>query len=103
MILFVILIEKKIENFFLKIYMAHSPTSCQLEALAKQLIPLSEAAAIAHRTRRQLSRLIRSGHLWGVKIGPNWVTTEPAVRDYLAMNPHSGPKPKTPNNTQRKK
>lgn len=93
--------ERKIENFFLEIFMSHSPTPRQLEALAKQLIPLSEAAIIAHRTRRQLSRLIRSGQLWGVKIGPNWVTTQAAVRDHLNKNPRPGPKSKVPPNSQR--
>lgn len=81
--------------------MPHSPTPRQLEALVKQLTPLSEAAKIAHRTPRQLLWLIRRGLLWGVKIGPNWVTTETAVRNYLATNPQPGPRPKTPRTSQR--
>jgi hypothetical protein len=31
--------------------------------------------------------------LWGAKIGRNWVTTEQAVRAYLARDRRPGPKP----------
>jgi hypothetical protein len=59
-----------------------------------ELIPLSKAAAISGLSQGHLSLLIREDKLWGVKIGRNWVTTEKAVREYLARDRKPGPKPK---------
>ena len=58
-----------------------------------ELIPLSQAAELSGLSQGHLSLLIREKELWGVKIGRNWVTTEKAVRDYLALNRKPGPKP----------
>ena len=41
-----------------------------------------------------LRLLVSQNKLWGTKIGRNWVTTEQAVRDYMATDPRPGPKPK---------
>ncbi len=59
-----------------------------------ELIPLSQAATLSGLSQGHLSLLIRQKELWGVKIGRNWVTTEKAVRAYLARNRRPGPKPK---------
>ena len=56
------------------------------------LISLREAAEISGLSQPHLSLLIRQGKLWGKKIGRNWVTTEQAIRDYLALNRKPGPK-----------
>jgi len=58
------------------------------------LISLREAAEISSLSQPHLSLLIRQGKLWGKKIGRNWVTTEQAIRDYLALNLKPGPRPK---------
>ena len=57
-----------------------------------ELIPLSQAAKLSGLSPGHLSLLIRQKELWGVKIGRNWVTTEKAVRAYLARNRRPGPK-----------
>ena len=59
-----------------------------------ELIPLSKAAEISGLTPDHLRRLVREGDLWGTKIGRNWVSTEKAVREYLARDRKPGPKPK---------
>ena len=58
-----------------------------------ELIPLSRAAQLRGLSQGHLSLLIRQDELWGVKIGRNWVTTEKAVRAYLARDRKPGPKP----------
>ena len=58
-----------------------------------ELIPLSKAAELSGLSQGHLSLLIREEKLWGVKIGRNWVTTEKAVREYLARDRRPGPKP----------
>lgn len=57
-----------------------------------ELIPLREAAQLSGLSQGHLSLLIREKELWGVKIGRNWVTTEKAVRAYLARDRKPGPK-----------
>jgi excisionase family DNA binding protein len=47
------------------------------------LIPLSEAAAIAHLHPDHLRKLAQKGYLRATKIGRNWATTREAVREYL--------------------
>jgi hypothetical protein len=61
---------------------------------AEDLISLQDAAQSSGLSQGHLAHLIRSGDLWGIKIGRNWVTTEIAVSDYLASNPRPGPKQK---------
>ena len=58
-----------------------------------ELIPLRKAAEISGLSQGHLSLLIRIGELWGTKIGRNWVTTEQAVREYMARDRRPGPKP----------
>jgi hypothetical protein len=57
------------------------------------LISLQKAAEKSGLTSGHLRLLIRTGDLWGTKIGRNWVTTEQAVRDYKARaKPRGRPK-----------
>ena len=56
------------------------------------LISLEEAAKLSGLTADHLRRLVREGDLWGKKIGRNWVTTEQAVKEYLARDRRPGPK-----------
>jgi hypothetical protein len=60
----------------------------------EELISLREASELSGLTHPHLALLIRQGKLWGEKIGRNWVTTEEAVKDYLAFERKRGPKPK---------
>lgn len=59
-----------------------------------ELIPLSKAAELSGLSQSHLALLARTGELWAMKIARNWVTTESAVREYLARNRRPGPKPK---------
>lgn len=61
---------------------------------AEKLISLAEAAEISGLSAGHLRLLVSQKKLWGIKIGRNWVTTEQAVRDYIATDPRPGPKPK---------
>jgi excisionase family DNA binding protein len=60
----------------------------------EEIISLDEAAKLSGLTADHLRRLVRQGDLWGRKIGRNWVTTELAVREYLARDRRPGPKRK---------
>ena len=62
------------------------------QPLLDDLIPLSEAAKLSGLSHDHLRRLIREKKLWGQKIGWSWVTTEQAVREYLARDRKPGPK-----------
>jgi hypothetical protein len=57
-----------------------------------ELISLHEAAKISGLSHDHLRRLAGQGDIWAKKIGRNWVTTEMAVREYLARNRKPGPK-----------
>lgn len=57
-----------------------------------ELISLSQASSLSGLTQPHLALLIRQKKLWGIKIGRNWVTTEKAVREYLAADNKPGPK-----------
>lgn len=59
-----------------------------------KLIPLSEAAELSGLSQPHLALLARQGKLWAKKIGRDWLTTEDAVREYLARDRRPGPKPK---------
>ena len=56
------------------------------------LISLKEAADICELSHDHLRRLAGKGDLWAKKIGRDWVTTERAVKEYLARNRRPGPK-----------
>jgi hypothetical protein len=49
-----------------------------------ELISLQKAADQSGLSPGYLRILVRNGVIWGQKIGRNWVTTEKAVREYLA-------------------
>lgn len=66
------------------------------KAAAERLISLAEAAEISGLSHDHLRNLVRAGTIWGTKIGRNWVTSEAAVKEYLAIDRRPGPKPKTP-------
>ncbi len=58
------------------------------------LISLQEAASLSGLTADHLRRLVREGQLWGKKLGRNWITTEQAVKEYIAHERRPGPKGK---------
>ena len=66
---------------------------------AKRFISLAKAADLSGLSHDHLRNLVRSGTLWGTKIGRTWVTTEAAVKDYLAKERRRGPKPRKPLNS----
>lgn len=61
--------------------------------LAEDLISLGEAVELSGLSPNHLRLLVGRGEIWGKKIGRNWVTTEQAVREYLARDRRPGPKP----------
>ena len=63
--------------------------------LPKELISLSEAAKLSGLSASYIRRLVSQDEIWGLKIGRNWVTTEQAVREFLARDRKPGRKPKT--------
>jgi excisionase family DNA binding protein len=64
------------------------------ESILDNLLSLREAAERCGLSSSHLRLLVRSGDIWGRKLGRNWVTTEQAVNEYLARNPRPGPKRK---------
>jgi hypothetical protein len=65
------------------------------KAAAERLISLAEAAELSGLSQGHLRLLVSHGVIWGAKIGRNWITTEKAVREYMATDRRTGPKPKT--------
>ena len=61
---------------------------------ARQLISLAEAAELSGLSQGHLRLLVSTEKLWGTKIGRDWVTTEAAVKEYLATERRPGPKRK---------
>ena len=59
-----------------------------------ELITLSEAAKKIGLSHSHLRLLLRQDKVWGKKVGHFWLTTEKAVRGYLARGIRPGPKPK---------
>jgi len=59
----------------------------------EELISLNKAAKLSGLSPSHIRLLVNHGEVWGVKVGRNWVTTEKAVREYLARNIKPGPKP----------
>ena len=57
-----------------------------------ELISLSEAARRSGLSHDHLRRLAGRGVLKAKKIGRDWLTTERALREYLAQDRHPGPK-----------
>jgi excisionase family DNA binding protein len=58
------------------------------------LITLPEAAKLYGLSHSHLRLLVRNEEIWGKRIGRNWVTTEQAVKEYLARDRRPGPKPR---------
>jgi excisionase family DNA binding protein len=52
--------------------------------LADDLLSLGEAAALTGLSASHLRLLASSGRIRAQKVGRNWITTEAAVRAYLA-------------------
>ena len=71
------------------------PSSRPGEDTGQDLISLQEAAELSGLSQAHIRLLVRNGEVWGKKIGRNWVTTEQAVREYLARGERPGRKPKT--------
>jgi len=69
-----------------KITKRNSPTDLD------ELITLKEAAKFCGLSHDHLRRLAGRGDLQAKKIGRDWVTTERAVREYLAQDRRPGPK-----------
>lgn len=59
----------------------------------EDLLSLKQAAKISGLSHGHLRLLVRTGELWGTKLGRNWVTTRQAVDEYLARDRKPGPKP----------
>ncbi len=72
--------------------MPDNETSVSRAEAAKQFISLSDASKRVGLSSDHLRRLAIDGKLWAVKMGRNWVTTEEALRAYLATNPKPGRK-----------
>lgn len=60
----------------------------------QELISLSQAATISGLSPNHLRLLVRTGEVWGIKVGRNWLTTETAVKQYLTSDRKPGPKTK---------
>ena len=58
----------------------------------EELISLNKAAEVSGLSQDHLRRLAEKGQIWAKKLGRNWVTTEQAVREYLAHDRRTGPK-----------
>ena len=60
----------------------------------EDLISLSQAATISGLSPNHLRLLVRTGAVWGIKVGRNWLTTETAVKQYLVSDRKPGSKAK---------
>ena len=67
---------------------SHEPDQPNLE----DLISLKEAASLSGLSHDHLRRLAGRGDLWAKKIGRDWLTTEEAIKEYLAQERRPGPK-----------
>ena len=59
-----------------------------------ELISLRQAAKLSGLSPNHLRLLVSRGDIWGKKIDHYWVTTEAAVKEYLARDRRPGPKSK---------
>ena len=73
--------------------MSDKPDDSSNNEVAEKLISLARAAEISGFSTGYLRSLVSRKIIWGTKIGRNWVTTEAAIRDYLATDRRPGPKP----------
>ena len=61
-------------------------------ARPENLISLNEAAKLSGLSASHLRLLVRQEEIWGIKVGRDWLTTERAVKEYLARERRPGPK-----------
>ncbi len=59
----------------------------------EDLISLHQAAKLSGLSTSHLRRLASQREIWGTKVGRDWLTTEQAVREYMARDHRPGPKP----------
>ena len=57
-----------------------------------ELITLQEASELSGLSAGHLRLLAGKGEIWAQRLGHNWFTTEPAVKEYLARDRRPGPK-----------
>jgi excisionase family DNA binding protein len=69
-----------------------SSTNDDYQPGLEELISLKKAAEVSGLSQDHLRRLAEKGQIWAKKLGRNWVTTEQAVRRYLAHERRPGPK-----------
>ena len=55
----------------------------------QQLITLAEASRMSGLSHSHLRLLVRTGRIWGVKMGRDWLTTREAVAAYLSIKRES--------------
>ena len=67
-------------------------TPADIQPSLADLITLREASDLSGLSHSHLRLLIRSGEIWGLKKGRDWFTTAQAVKEYLALDRHPGPK-----------
>ncbi len=58
----------------------------------RDLITLKQAAELVDLSYSHLRYLARRGEIWVVRLGPSWLTTASAVRDYASRVHKPGPK-----------
>ena len=58
----------------------------------EELISLRQAAKLSGLSPNHLRLLVGRGSIWGMKIDYIWVTTEKAVKEYMARDRRPGPK-----------
>ena len=61
-----------------------------------ELLTVKQASDMTKMSREHLALLMRTGKLWGVKLGRDWYTIQEALDAYLAQNNRPGPKRKNP-------
>lgn len=60
----------------------------------KDFADTKEAGIRAGLTADHIRRLVRTGHLRGVKVGRDWLVEITALDEYMAHRPRPGRKPK---------
>ena len=56
------------------------------------LVSLTVAAEVCGLSSNHIRLLVRTGRVWGIKVGRNWLTTQAAVERYVATTRRPGPK-----------
>ena len=58
----------------------------------QDLVSLTVAADVCGLSPNHIRLLVRTGRVWGIKVGRNWLTTQAAVEEYVATTRKPGPK-----------